>query len=52
MQGDALDQQPATGAGELRRPVRLAHRLELGKERPDLRQRPQDGFELLAKAYD
>lgn len=50
MQGDAFNDQPTAGTGELCGPVRLPHRLELGKERTRLRQRPQDGFKLFAKA--
>jgi hypothetical protein len=52
MEGDALNHQPAAGAGELGRPVRLPHLPVIGKERPHLRQRPQDGFKLFAKADD
>jgi hypothetical protein len=47
-----FNQQPSTGAGELRRQVRLAHLLQFRKERPRLRQRPQDAFKLFAKVDD
>jgi len=52
VKGDALDRQSAAGAGEVRRPVGLARGLELKKKRPRLRQRPQNGSDLLAKADD
>jgi hypothetical protein len=47
---DALYHQPAAGAGKLRGSVSLAHLLQFGKERPQLRKCSQEAFKLFAKA--
>ena len=50
VQRDALNHQTAAGAGKFGRPVRLAHGLQIWKERPRLRKRFQEHLKLLAKA--
>lgn len=50
MKRHALNHQAAAYALEFRRPVRLAHRPQLGEKRAGLRERWQEPFKLAAKA--
>jgi len=52
VQSDALNFQPAAAAGELGRPVRLAHLPVIGKERSGARQSKQHSFKLGPEADD